>query len=76
MAQTSSIFALNASKMNCSHTWIIDLGASDHITSFCNLFFVYTTCSKKQKIKVANGSLIHAQLVYVLLIGAQSTGVP
>ena len=70
LAQTSSIFALNAFEMNFSHTWIIDLAASDHITSFSNLFFVYTTCSKKQKIKVANGSLIHAQLVYVLLIGA------
>lgn len=56
VAQTGSIFALNAFEMNCSHAWIIDSGASDHMTSFSNLFSTYTTCSGQQKIMVADGS--------------------
>lgn len=37
--------------------WIIDSGASDHMTSYSNLFSTYLPCSGNRKIKIADGSL-------------------
>ena len=55
LAQTGS--ALNA--LSCclsSAPWIIDCGASDHMTSLSNLFSTYSPCSGLEKIKIADGS--------------------
>ena len=37
--------------------WIIDLGATDHMTNHSKLFSSYIPCSGSQKIKIAYGSL-------------------
>lgn len=39
-----------------SSPWIIDSGASDHMTSFSHLFETYSPCSGNQKIRIADGS--------------------
>ncbi|WJX71431.1 hypothetical protein P8452_55427 [Trifolium repens] len=39
-----------------NHTWIVDFGASDHMTSESTLFSSYSPCAGNQKIKVADGS--------------------
>ncbi|CAL5421419.1 unnamed protein product [Camellia sinensis] len=36
--------------------WIIDSGASDHMTSFSHLFSTYFPCSGHDKIRIADGS--------------------
>ncbi|KAJ7976083.1 Retrovirus-related Pol polyprotein from transposon TNT 1-94 [Quillaja saponaria] len=40
-----------------STPWNIDLGATDHMTSSSNLFFVYFPCFGKAKVRIADGSL-------------------
>ena len=47
-------FALNSSVSQ--EPWIIDSGASDHMTGRHNLFYSYTPCNNKV-IKIADGSL-------------------
>ena len=37
--------------------WIIDSGATNHMTSCSSLFDTYSTCSGKDKVRVADGSL-------------------
>lgn len=49
--------ALSASCHTFSHPWIIDSGASDHMTGLSNLFSSYITCSGRQQVKIADGSL-------------------
>ena len=39
-----------------SHTWIVDSGASDHMTGESTLFSSYSPCAGNQKIKIADGS--------------------
>ncbi|KAI5412036.1 hypothetical protein KIW84_056928 [Lathyrus oleraceus] len=39
-----------------NHTWIVDSGASDHMTSESTLFSSYSPCADNQKIKIADGS--------------------
>lgn len=39
-----------------STTWIIDSGASDHVTSLSCSFHTYNPCSGHEKIRIANGS--------------------
>ncbi|CAJ2662733.1 unnamed protein product [Trifolium pratense] len=39
-----------------NHTWIVDSGASDHMTGESALFSSYSPCAGNQKIKVADGS--------------------
>lgn len=42
--------------VNPSHIWIVDSGASDHITVESTLFSSYSSCVGNQKIKIANDS--------------------
>ena len=39
-----------------SAPWIIDSGASDHRTSFLNLFKSYSPCPANQKIRIIDGT--------------------
>ena len=41
---------------NSSAPWIIDSGASDHMTNFFKLFQSYTPCPGNNNVKIANGS--------------------
>ena len=36
--------------------WIIDSGASDHMTSLSSLFKTYSPCSGNKKIRIVDGS--------------------
>ncbi|KAK3004629.1 hypothetical protein RJ639_019506 [Escallonia herrerae] len=40
-----------------NNSWIIDSGATDHMTSCSHLFSTYTPCARNKKIKIADGSL-------------------
>ena len=54
LAQTGS----GLSSFSCSLTsapWIIDSGASDHMTSLSSLFKSYSPCPGNQKIRIADG---------------------
>ena len=40
-----------------SKSWIIDTGATNHMTGASNIFTSYTPCSGKDKVRVADGSM-------------------
>lgn len=44
--------------LSCLHfyPWVIDSGASDHMTSSSHFFNTYTPCSGNEKIRIVNGS--------------------
>ena len=50
-------FCLTASNKISNNFWIIDSGATDHMTPTSQLFHTYTPCPSSRKIAVANGSL-------------------
>ena len=50
-------FCINASHRIYDDSWIIDSGATDHMTSKSQLFHTYTPSPSHKKIAVANGSL-------------------
>ena len=50
-------FCINASHRVYDDSWIIDSGATDHMTSKSQLFYTYTSSPSNKKIVVANGSL-------------------
>ncbi|XP_074556441.1 uncharacterized protein LOC141812295 [Curcuma longa] len=54
LAQTGS----NPKALSClnSSPWIIDSGASDHMSSCSHLFNTYSPCSGSEKIRIADGS--------------------
>ena len=64
LSTPNAVIAQAGSKLNAlschlpiSHTpWIIDSGASDHMTSFSHLFHTYTPCSGHKKVRIADGS--------------------
>jgi hypothetical protein len=57
VAQASSDFkALSCHSFNHSAPWIIDSGASDHMTSLSSLYHSYYPCSGHEKICIADGS--------------------
>jgi hypothetical protein len=51
--------ALNASGTHSDDPWVIDFGASDHMTGMSPLFSSYNPCSGKEKVRIAAGSLSH-----------------
>ena len=60
LAQTGS----ESTSLTChfhfySTLWIIDSGASDHMTSFSNLFHTDNHCSSHEKIYIADDSYSH-----------------
>ena len=50
-------FCINASHRVYANSWIIDSGATNHMTSKSQLFHTYTPSPSNKKIAVANGSL-------------------
>jgi hypothetical protein len=50
--------ALNASATPPNDPWVIDSGASDHMTGISPLFSSYNPCSGKDKVRIADGSLL------------------
>ncbi|RVX08108.1 hypothetical protein CK203_014665 [Vitis vinifera] len=50
-------FCINASHRVYDDSWIIDSGATNHMTSKSQLFHIYTPSPSNKKIAVANGSL-------------------
>ena len=51
------IAALSCKKSNPYCSWIIDSGATDHMTGSSKLFCSYNPCAGNKKIKIADGSL-------------------
>ena len=50
-------FCINVSHRVYDDSWIIDSGATDHMTSKSHLFHTYTPSPSNKKIAVVNGSL-------------------
>lgn len=48
---------LSALQSKSKIPWIIDLGASDHMTDSYHLFTIYSTCAGNLKVKIADRSL-------------------
>ena len=51
------IAALSSIKSNVHYSWIINSGATDHMTSSSKIFSSYKPCVGNKKIKIAYGSL-------------------
>jgi hypothetical protein len=49
--------ALNASATPSDDPWVIDSGASNHMTGMSPLFSSYNPCSGKDKVRITDGSL-------------------
>jgi len=65
---SSPSFSLHASEIAYYNSWVLDSGASDHMTPFSHVFITYNPCASSRKIMMANGSLtIVAGLGDVLL---------
>ena len=56
LVQTSN-FSIGFSSQLISTPWIIDSGASDHMTSTSSLFKTYFVCPENQKVRIAYESL-------------------
>ncbi|KAL0533496.1 hypothetical protein IC582_027528 [Cucumis melo] len=52
MSQSLSLISVDG-----QNPWILDSGATDHLTSFSEHFVSYTSCAGNEKIWIANGSL-------------------
>ena len=48
---------INHVQTSTPKSWIIDTGATNHMTGASNLFTSYTSCSGKDKVHVADGSM-------------------
>lgn len=54
----TSASMLNVSMSPPGQSWIIDSGASDHMTGTSSFFSSYSICSRKDKVYVADGSYL------------------
>ncbi|KAK3027983.1 hypothetical protein RJ639_039336 [Escallonia herrerae] len=52
-----SSYALSASSSEFSNSWVIDSGATDHMTHSSHKFLTYHPCPSNRKIAIADGSL-------------------
>lgn len=52
-----SSFGFNVSGLPLKYSWIMDSGATDHMTHSSNLFSTYSPCPSNKKIATADGSL-------------------
>lgn len=57
LAQKDNYLNATLLSVHSSHPWIIDSGATDHMTGFAKLFLSYNPYAGNQKIKIADGSL-------------------
>jgi len=57
IGNTSSSYSLQASEIMHQNSWVLDSGASDHMTPFPHLFISYYPCPSSRKITMADGSL-------------------
>ena len=53
----SSLYALNVSCTTFPNSWVIDSGATDHMTHSSHKFITYDPCLSNRKISTADGSL-------------------
>jgi len=53
----------NVSDTNFSHSWILDSGATDHMTPLPLYFSTYSPCPSNKKISTADGTLITAAVL-------------
>ena len=51
------IATLSSIKSNVHYSWIIDSGATDHMTGSSKIFSSYKPCARNKKIKITDGSL-------------------
>ncbi|KAI3465995.1 hypothetical protein Pfo_022658 [Paulownia fortunei] len=57
LAQSGNfVTALSVTSQNSNH-WIIDSGATDHMSGSAKFFYSYIPCSGHKKVKIADGSL-------------------
>ena len=54
---SSPSFSLHASEITYYNSWVLDSGASDHMTPFSHVFITYNPCPSSRKIMMADGSL-------------------
>lgn len=57
LAQTSTSVTSLHPGQNKMKPWIIDIGASDHMTCSSHSFISYSPCPGNYKVKIANSSL-------------------
>lgn len=56
MAQKGNYHIASCLNTDSNTSWIIDSGASDHMTGSSELFSSYSPCAGNQKVKIADGS--------------------
>ena len=56
-SETLISLGLNATCNEYKNTWILDSGATDHMTHNPNYFKTYSPCLNNRKIFVANGTI-------------------
>ena len=54
--ETLISLGINASSNEFRNAWILDFGATNHVTHHPNHFKTYSPCSSSKKIVVANGT--------------------
>ncbi|KAJ0045254.1 hypothetical protein Pint_04212 [Pistacia integerrima] len=52
-----SLYALKASSLDFSNSWVTNFGAIDHMTHSSHKFLTYHPCPSKQKVSIFDGSL-------------------
>ena len=56
MAQQGNFSMALSSHLQKNSPWIVDSGASDHMTDNSNLFHTFSPCSGNYKVRIADGS--------------------